>query len=129
MARPLSVESPILALDQIGKPAIFDALSRAYVRDSRFPFVFFRYDHHAWVRSRCERNHEGICTGPSFDSIDEPGMICHDARQMDLDVIVDFNKQRVLSVFAPCEQLVFLFLKLVELFDGGSLSPFFGETC
>src|SRR5262245_59523337 len=74
---PLAVESPILTLDQIGKPAIFDALSRAYVRDSRFPFVFFRYDHHAWVCSRCERNHKGICTGPSFDSIDEPGMFCH----------------------------------------------------
>src|SRR5262249_5926704 len=98
-----SSESPILALDQVGKPAIFDALSRAYVGDSRFPFIFFCHDHHARVRSRSERNHEGVCTGPPFDSIDEPGMICHDAREMVLDVIVDFNKQRVFSVFAPCE--------------------------
>jgi hypothetical protein len=56
-------------------------------------------------------------------------MICHDAREMDLDVIIDFNKQRVLSVFAPCEQLVFLFLKLVEHFDGRSQSAFFGGSC
>src|SRR5262245_31033795 len=98
-----SSESPILALDQLSKPATVDALSRTYVGDSRFPFIFFRHDHPARLRSRCERNHEGVCTGPPFDSIDEPGMICHDAREMELDVIVDFNKQRVLSVFAPCE--------------------------
>jgi hypothetical protein len=117
---------PILAFNQVGEPAIFDFFSRAHVWDSCLPFVLFGHDNHAWVRRRCEGDHERVCTRPSFDRIDESRMARHNANEMSLDVVIYFNEQFFLPLFAPSEKFIFFLLKLVEYLDGCSQSTLFG---
>jgi hypothetical protein len=92
---------PILAFDQIGKAAPFDLFSRAYVRDSNLTFVLFRHHNHAWPCRRRECNHERVSARPSFDCMDESRMASHDSGEMRLNVVIDFNEQFFLSLFAP----------------------------
>src|SRR5262249_34904095 len=108
-----TLKRPILAFDQIGKSAIFDVLGRAYVRDSSFSFVLLRYDYHARVSCHRERNPKWACTGPAFDRIDESRVLRHNPSEMGLNLILDFDEQCVLPFFAPREQLVLFFLKLI----------------
>ena len=45
-------------------------------------------------------------------------MVPHDAGEMHLNIIIDFNEQFFLPLFAPSEEFILFLLKLVEHFDG-----------
>src|SRR6266436_363588 len=101
-ARSLS-KLPILALNHVGKSAVFNAFSRTYVGDPGLAGTFFGHDDHGGIRRRRERYHKRIRTGSAFNCIHEAGIVLHDSSNMDLRTFIEFHEHLFLAIFTPFE--------------------------